>query len=214
MCLKFKNPFYTCTWAIVICAVLCPPAMADETTAGQPTYALLLQSSPAGAGQVAPGNGVHKINIGQTITLTAAPRQGYRFLYWLGDVSASGLLETTVQLDSPKLVIAVFERNSFEDLHDVELISGTSIGGLHGNPASVGSGSGISGGSYPNPSYSYPSSTPAENPKSDDFPVPEEDFPVPDEQPIPEPATILVLGLGTWLIRAPRRKNKILMEHM
>ena len=212
MCLKFKNPFYTCTWAIVICAVLCPPAMADETTAGQPTYALLLQSSPAGAGQVAPGNGVHKINIGQTITLTAAPRQGYRFLYWLGDVSALSLLETTVRLDSPKLVIAVFERNSFEDLSDVELINGTSVGGLHGNPASVGSGSGISGGSYPIASYPSFNSTPAEpteNPESDDFPVPEEDFPVPEDQPIPEPATILMFGIGTWLIRTPRRKYKI-----
>ena len=208
-CLKLKNLFYTCVWVIVLCIVLCPPAMADETTAGQPTYALLLQSSPAGAGQVAPGNGVHKINIGQTITLTAAPRQGYRFLYWLGDVSASGLLETTVRLDSPKLVIAVFERNSFEDLLDVELISGTPFGGLRGNPASVGSGSGMSGGSYPTPSYSSLNpAEPPENPKSDDFPVPEEDFPVPDDQPIPEPATILMLGLGTWLIRTPHRKYK------
>lgn len=210
MCINLKHKKFFYAWPLALCMLVSAGALPDETN-DQPTYALLLQSSPVDAGLVTPGNGVHKIGIGQTMTLTAVPRQGYRFMYWLGDVSALGSLETTVRLDSPKLVIAVFERNSFEDLKDVGIIRSDSssggAGGLHGNPASVGSGSGISGGSYP--TASYPSSpTPPETPESDDFPVPGD-----EDQPIPEPATLLTLGLGTLLITRPRRKHKILTEH-
>ena len=49
-------------------------------TASDDGYALLVQSSPPDAGVVTPGLGVHKTAIGQTVALSAVPKQGYQFL--------------------------------------------------------------------------------------------------------------------------------------
>lgn len=177
--------FYARMLSVLVFLLTACIAVAQDDTG----YALLLQSSPQEAGSITPGNGVHKVQVGQTVELSAVPRQGYRFLYWLGDVGAVGTIRTTVQLDSPKMVIAVFERERFDDLKDANIIAGSAEGGMIGSGNSISSGGSISGGSYPiiNP-------TPGPTPPLDD-----DDFPVPDD--IPEPTTMLLLGLGVFLIK-------------
>lgn len=172
--------------ALILLLTTCVAVAQDDTG-----YALLLQSSPQEAGSITPGNGVHKVQVGQTVELSAVPRAGYRFLYWLGDVGAVGTVRTTVQLDSPKMVVAVFERERFDDLKDANIIAGSAEGGMISSGSSVSGGGSISGGSYPiiNPT---PGPTPPVQPEDDDFPVPGD---------IPEPATIALLSLGAFLLK-------------
>ncbi len=49
--------------------------------------ALLLQKAPANGGVVNIGTGVHHFSSNAEVTLTATPKSGYQFAYWLGDVS-------------------------------------------------------------------------------------------------------------------------------
>ncbi|MBL7214604.1 MAG: PEP-CTERM sorting domain-containing protein [Phycisphaerae bacterium] len=191
----------------LVISALIPAADAAETIDG---YTLLIQQSPVGAGSVSPGAGVHKIQIGQTVSLSAIPKQGYRFLYWLGDVSATGTPDTTIQLNSPKMVVAVFTRQEYEEeLPGVSLIKGAYAGGggggrLIGTPMQSPAGVNPGGYSYYNPgdvinNIDYPDSD--ETP-DDDIPVPDndnDDIPVPNEDgtEVPEPSTILLLAFGS-----------------
>lgn len=187
--------------ALMLVIVALPVIAADESK-----YALLLQSSPAHGGKIMPGNGVFKVTIGQSIPLIAVPQRGYRFLYWLGDVGQTDMMRTTVRVDSPKLIVAVFERERFEDLEPVLLeASGMAIGGTHSsNPLDLQGGMMGSNRYYePTPS---PTPTPPDEPESDDFPVPNDPFPVPDENPVPEPVTILLFATGSvFLVRMRSR---------
>lgn len=76
--------------------------------------ALLLQQSPIKGGSIKPERGVHYFNLNTNINLTAVPRPGYQFVYWLGDVGNPTSNSTVVKLDSPKIIIAVFERERYE----------------------------------------------------------------------------------------------------
>ena len=79
---------------------------------GQGDYAVLVQESPVGAGEIKPGIGVHTFSINETVTLTTVPKPGYRFVYWLGDVSNPTTNRTMLAVDGPKIIIAVFEQRS------------------------------------------------------------------------------------------------------
>lgn len=175
--------------ALLPVVILALPVMAADETG----FALLLQSSPVNGGSIVPGNGVHRMQIGRSVPLTAVPQRGYRFLYWIGDVEQTDRIRTrtTVRMDGPKLVIAVFERERFEDLLDSGIVSGSATGGLHQslNPLT---GSGGVNPASPSPKYPSGSPTPPTPPESDDFPVPNE---------IPEPTTILLLGMGVITAR-------------
>lgn len=193
------------TMAIVaVLAAWCLPALAYAEN----NYVLLIQSSPADAGMVTPGLGIHDIQVGRTIGLTATPKSGYRFAYWLGDVSAVGFSDTTISIDSPKMVVAVFVRDEFED-------------GFPGSAAGIVDGQAFSGGGVGrivNPVQSPGSVSAARNFSApsfnaldtdvinDEVPVPgEDDIPVPGEvdenSKVPEPATIMLLGFGGFLLR-------------
>ncbi|UCF44045.1 MAG: PEP-CTERM sorting domain-containing protein [Planctomycetota bacterium] len=185
----------------------------------QPAYgqindpALLLQQSPADGGTITPAVGVHKLEFGSEVTLTAVPKPGYQFVYWMGDVSDPAASNTTVYLDGPKIIIAVFERAEFEALV-VEAASHIAPGGGLFRSISQATQAGFGGpGGKRRQGIRVPEEPPDDDddqgedfpvPEGEDFPVPEggEDFPVPA---IPEPATVLLLGLGSLALLRKRR---------
>jgi hypothetical protein len=73
-------------------------------------YSILVEQSPVDAGHVTPETGVYRQGQGDIMSIKAMPKPGYRFLYWLGDVEASTENETTVNVNSPKIIVAVFAR--------------------------------------------------------------------------------------------------------
>jgi len=173
-------------------------------------YALLLQESPVDTGYVTPSpeEGVYRGKMNEKVVLKAVPKPGYRFLYWLGCVADPVANETVIYLDSPKMVIAVFERMKYPQITES---TSPSKGGRRGRGRGGLRRSAITFNPR-NPSVSFkpiwptpPRWTPPPRP---DFPVPgdddsddEDDFPVPGEaEPIPEPATILLFGLGAGAI--------------
>jgi hypothetical protein len=143
--------------------------------------------------------------------LTAIPRPGYQFVYWLGDVSEPTENSTIVYLDMPKIVLAVFEQSEYEFLFVEEHSqSARGGGGLVASPPDYAR-QGYTGGGSKRPSRpsrprwpSPPEPEELEEPEEpEDFPIPQEgeDIPV----PIPEPATVLLLGFGSLALLRKRK---------
>jgi len=64
-------------------------------------YAVLVEESPVGAGEIKPGIGVLTFNPNETVTLTTVARAGWCFVYWLGDVSDPKANQTMLAVDGP-----------------------------------------------------------------------------------------------------------------
>ena len=198
-----KNGVYNLLTISIVLSVSVAAVASDEG------YALLVQSSPPDAGMVTPGLGIHKTTIGQTVALSAVPKQGYQFLYWLGDVSSTSGPDTTVSVDSPKLVVAVFSREDFDqELPGAGIADGQyGPGGGRGynpirSPASVSAPRVFSDGSRRRFIPEQP-----DDPDDDDIPVPgDDDIPVPGDNEIPEPSAILLLGLGSSIFLKRTKK--------
>ena len=170
-------------------------------------YALMIQHSPVDGGTVTPGLGVHRFGLDEVVTLRAIPKPGYHFVYWLGDVLEETTEETTVVVDSPKIIIAVFERIEYSNLTELETIRpGIGRGGAMAVGTDFRMGPAINPGGWKD--RDWPTHEPPES-YDRDFPVPDgdmgEDFPVPDNEPIPEPATIAMVGVGAILLRKRKR---------
>jgi hypothetical protein len=177
---------------IVSCTILLL-FLAGPAFCEQDGTALLLELSPAEGGNVNLEAGVHVFDRDAEVTLIAVPNPGYRFVYWMGNVTNATASTTTVCLDTPKIVIAVFERSKLA-LVEFEEGPQSSIGrgGLMRSGADYSSGVG-QGIIVWKPSRGQPPEEQEEE-EEEDFPVPEgePDFPV----PVPEPATIVFILTG------------------
>jgi hypothetical protein len=201
------------TLAVVLYGLL-EPAYCQDTASqpfagGQPrtdgTVLLLQQTNPE-AGTVTPGVGVHYFDLNTEVTLTAVPKPGYYFVYWIGDVSDPTANSTIVYLDTPKIVVAVFERSEYAFSLEEKILQnmpgGGGGGGLHASAGDY-SRQGGGGGGAKRPGKLHllqyqPWSPPGPEELPDEFPVPAH---------LPEPATALLLGLGSLLFLKPKTKR-------
>lgn len=162
---------------------------------------LLLPQIPANVGTITPGPGVYYFEQDTVVTLTAVPQPGFQFVYWLGDASDPESNQTTVYLDAPKIIIAIFEKAEFEfeDMSEpTQGMPGGMAGGLRASAADY-SRQGFSGGGAKRQSVSRP---PAQPPGPEPLPPPE--IPI----PTPEPTTLVLLAVGSYLAFAGRRSRK------
>ncbi len=184
--------------ALICCATLiyCFSAQAEDGTS------LMLEVTPAEGGYLNIAQGVHTFDIYAEVALKATPKPGYQFVCWLGSVSESSHSSTSVFLDSPKMVIAVFERSKFETLETDDALQVMNGGGglVRSGGASDTSLEQAEGGRRP-PEFRRPKP----NTPNEDVPVPEDngDPPV----PVPEPATMTLLFTGLLMLANRRRKG-------
>ena len=169
--------------AIIVCWLFAPAYCQT------PDVALLLQQTPSKGGAITPTAGVHHFELNSEITLTAEPKPGYQFLYWLGDVSDPAATKTVVYLDKPKIVIAIFEQTENGTLVEEVGLSlgggGAGGSGLFNTVANFGYTGGMSsgaGGRAKSPKVVY----------------------VKNIEAIPEPATCVLLVLGSLFAFARR----------
>lgn len=142
---------------------------------------LLIQQTPIRGGTISPSAGIHRFARDSQVTLTAVAQPGYQFSYWLGDVGDPAASCTTVYLNGPKVVVAVFEPVEHESLAE-----SSPVGGAGGAviPAA---------GDFANQGWSelHGSGRSAQQPSLPRFPA----------AAVPEPVTIILLGLGAVLLR-------------
>ena len=161
--------------SLIILGVLFTPVYCQ--TSG---IALLIQQSPPQGGVIIPSAGVYEFEINAKVTLTATPKPGYQFVYWLGDVVDPTASTTVAYLNKPKIIVAVFEQSEYGFL-----VGGATVSA--GSPSSFVGGGGYSPSSGGGGGY-----------------IPPRPPPQPPEPPIPEPATGLLLALGSLALLRKR----------
>ena len=188
----------------LVCIFVCPAySLAAPTT-------LMVQQTPADGGTVTPNPGVHNFGVNSNVTLTATPKPGYQFVYWLGDVSDPTGQSTVATLDGPKIIVAVFERIQYETLAMDTLPRSTPFGGLYATMSEGFAGGASAPGAKRPHKWRWPNIIDDdEEPDEDEFPVPDEtnDIVVPGPV-VPEPATIALLGMGAGLALRYRRRMR------
>jgi hypothetical protein len=197
-----------CIALAVICVFNAPSCFAQDEG-----YSLMVQASPADAGIITPGIGIHRFSALQDVNVSAQPRPGYRFLYWLGDVGNTSATSTSISLDGPKILIAVFEKDEFiqrlpegggmTSAGGGGRSSGTSGDRLSASPGTWSTGSGISSTAYSGPNTGN-HGVPIDGGKKENEilgPGDEED----EGTETPEPTSVILLGLGAAMVAGRRR---------
>ena len=200
----------------VVAMVLCCSAQAQTNNT-----VFLLQQTPANGGSITPDIGVHEFESDTEVVLTATPEPGYQFVYWIGDVSDPTASRTVAYVDSAKIIIAVFERVAHQFLATIEYATSAPNEGTRPRYDYINAGQGGGGGGRRPGKWSWPSRPTIEWPEPQPVPVPgaseeeESEILVPAEEmallvpgtePVPEPATILLLSSAIPLLR--RRKSR------
>jgi hypothetical protein len=164
---------------------------------------LLLEQSPVKGGEITPAAGVHHFKAGSEVFLKAVPKPGYKFVRWLGEVSDATASSTIAYLNKPKVIIAVFEQAEHGVSAEEGGISGGGGGGGSGlfptaldlsRPGGFSGGAG--GGNVKPQSIVYY--------VKDKKPTPE----------VPEPATGLMLMLGSLFALKRRSPKRLPTEHL
>jgi hypothetical protein len=187
-------------WASVIVAVAVIAVVPVE-----PAYCktnspvLLLRQSPQEGGTLTPDEGVHHFALNTSVTLTAIPRPGYQFVCWLGDVGDPMANSTTLYLDAPKIVVAVFELAEYDLLPMEGGPTSAPAGGLLASAADYAGQRGFGGPGGRRPPTFTPTeqSEPSEPEEQDEFPV-----------PAPEPSTGVLLVAGSLFVFVRRRARR------
>ena len=192
--MKVGNPtFVGCKWLVIALTIIAGglvfPAYCQASD-----IELLVRQTPTKAGITTPIAGVYRFAPGSEVMLTASPKPGYEFSFWLGDVSDPAANSTVVRIDKPKIVIAVFEQAGAGNLEGLETVpgggGGGGGGGLFPTATYFGSPGGLSaGGGSPKAQkiiYSINGDTPE----------------------VPEPATGALLVLGSLFAFARRRAKR------
>jgi hypothetical protein len=179
--MKRRNPTQL-GWFVV--ATVLALSLTGRSYGQSSAYELCIEQSPARAGRLSPDSGTHRVSPDTIVVLSAEPQPGYEFAYWMGDVADPKAQRTTVQVNSPKIVIAVFQPARRDNAEEVLLGGGGGGSGLAPTRIDLAMpGGGIAGG--------------AGKVKSEVITVP---------VPVPEPATIALLGLGALALRRQRRQ--------
>lgn len=149
---------------------------------------LVIQQTPIRGGTISPSAGIHHFARDSQVILTAVAQSGYQFSYWLGDVGDPTANRTTVYLNGPKVVVAVFEPLERESLAEASSV------GRGGGGAAI-----PAAGDFGHQGWSdlHGSGRSVQQPSLPRFPA----------AAIPEPATILLLGLGAAALRKSRRRR-------
>jgi len=191
------NAFAMAFGCIILLFCLAGPAYCDNDSS-----ALVLDISPVNGGRVNLSSGVHTFDRDAEVTLIAVPNPGYQFVYWLGNVSNATTSTTSIYLDSPKIVVAVFERAKF-DLLEFEEPPQLSVGGGGLVPYRGDYSAGLEqaiGAKRPL-GWHFP------RPKQEDPPVPPDEGEENPPVPVPEPATIALIFAGMLSLANYRHKH-------
>ena len=179
---------FTLTAIVVLFAGSLSPLMAQ-----QDQFTLMMQKSPHFGGNVTPLEGLQTSGLYKLVEISANPRQGYEFAYWLGDVTDPTKRSTTVLLDSPKLVVAIFERSemAMQSLSNVMGVSG-------GGPASRG---------FLRPNTAgYPPIMVSASPAGSSYKQTVNYVIIPvDTEEVPEPLSLALLAAGTLMLVKRKR---------
>jgi hypothetical protein len=167
-----------------LCIIVTIVSLLKPVDCSAEEISLFVQQTPDIGGAVSPAAGVYRYAQNSQVNLTATPNPGYQFVYWLGDVSDPKSNKTVVLMNKSKIVMAVFE------LTDSALSAGSISGGGGGGAGLVTTMVDIGNGAPINTST------------GGSKPVYHDQKPV-----VPEPATGLLLGLGSLFIFTHGRKR-------
>jgi hypothetical protein len=188
--------------AMVVCCATLLFYFSAQASGQEDGTSLMLEMTPPEGGYLNIASGVHTFDRYAEIALKATPKAGYQFVCWIGSVAETSNGSTSVFLDSPKMIIAVFERSKFETMGS----EGDEIVGGLGDHAQL-----VRGGGEPDTSLEQAVSE--QQPPEIRRPHIPHNVPVPDEnKPVPEPATITLLFTGLLMLASRRNKGVNIMD--